>query len=404
MWRFVADNIKQGRAVPNLARHLAEPYTESWREFGQHAPYTVPSELINHCESHGYPYSITTTLEYLHSTTTLPHWYPVQWGWFDFETDYILLLPPEVKSILADNRYNLRILFYYHEGDDPNKIKARLDALCENNGLAVDAYRLVSGNTASDRLERCYHFCDHELLYSMRNSLIPAKPVEFLKTGVAMRESFLLLSRSHKWWRASVLTDLLRQGLLDRAVWSYNTDQHCGDRIEECPFELDRLDIAVAELTAFLRDGPYRCDDLDARAHNDHSQHIQEHYDRTACSIVLETHFDADGSGGAFLTEKTWKCIKHGHPFVLFAPAGSLQALRRMGYRTFDSAIDNAYDSILDNTERYLAVVRTIHELSLADPNDLYNSCVQDLQHNQQVFLATKWDRLNTLYERLHNE
>jgi hypothetical protein len=119
---------------------------------------------------------------------------------------------------------------------------------------------------------------------------------------------------------------------------------------------------------------------------------------------VLETHFDADGSNGAFLTEKTFKCIKHGHPFVLFAPAGSLASLRTMGYRTFDHCIDNTYDTIQDNTERYLAVIAAIRKLTLADPNTLYNSCREDMLHNQALFLATKWSRLNTLYERLHNE
>jgi hypothetical protein len=118
---------------------------------------------------------------------------------------------------------------------------------------------------------------------------------------------------------------------------------------------------------------------------------------------VLETHFDADGSNGAFLTEKTFKCLKHGHPFVLFAPPGSLASLRGMGYRTFDHAIDTSYDSIADNTYRYLAVMRTVQQLAQADPNTLYNSCVEDATHNQQVFLASKWDRLNSLYERLHN-
>jgi hypothetical protein len=261
----------------------------------------------------------------------------------------------------------------------------------------------VSGNTASDRLERCVHFNDHELLYYMRNKDIVAKQPEFLKTGVPMRSSFLLLSRSHKWWRATVVTDLQRQGLLSNAVWSYNTTVDIGDRIEECPFELDRLDIK-SDIDLFLSAGPYACDDLDAAAHNDHSQHVAAHYESTACSIILETHFDADGSGGAFLTEKTFKCIKHGHPFVLFAPAGSLASLRTMGYRTFDQAIDTSYDSITDNTERYLAVVRTIHELSLVPPNDLYNMCLEDLAHNQALFLASKYNRLNSLYERLHNE
>ena len=403
MFRFVVDRRVRGRASPNLATYCAEPYTQQWREFGAHSPYTVPVELINHCIAHSYPFELVTTSEYIHSNNTLLHYYPVQWGWFSFDTDYMSLLPPEVKRILADNSRNLRLLFYYHEGDDPNKIKLRLDHLCEQNGLDPSVYRLVSGNTAAANIEHCVHFNDHELLYYTRNSRIRAKTAEFLKTGVPMRSSFLLLSRSHKWWRATVLTDLHRQGLLHSAVWSYNTDITVGDRVADCPIELDTLDIR-SDIDRFLSAGPYSCDDLGAAAHNDHSQHVAEHYDSTACSIILETHFDADGSRGAFLTEKTFKCLKHGHPFVLFAPAGSLASLRRMGYRTFDSVIDNSYDTIQDNTERYLAVVHTIKQLSKIDPNDLYNSCIQDLEHNQRLFLASKYDRLNTLYERLHNE
>ena len=404
MFRFVVDRRIRNKAYPNLAEHHAEPYTQAWREFGLHSPYVVPFELINHCEQHGYPFELTTTQEYFHSNNSELHWYPVQFGWFSFEIDYVSLLPPEVRTILADNTRNLRILFYYHEGDNPNKIKQRLDRLCEQNGLSTSLYRLVTGNTSADTLEYSYYFNDHELLYYNRNKEIGAKPVKFLKSGVPMRSSFLLLSRSHKWWRATVLTDLLRQGLLDRAVWSYNTAVDVGDRREDCPIELDRVGITPSELTAFLQSGPYTCDDLDSTQHNDHSLHVAEHYDATACSIVLETLFDADGSSGSFLTEKTFKCLKHGHPFVLFAPAGSLARLRDMGYRTFDSVIDTSYDTIQDNTLRYLSVVRTIRQLSLVDPRELYNSCVEDLEHNQQLFLASKWDRLNSLYERLHNE
>jgi hypothetical protein len=275
--------------------------------------------------------------------------------------------------------------------------------LCIGNGLATDVYRLVTGNTAADAIKNCYYFNDHELLYYSRNREITANAPEFLKTGVPMKKSFLLLSRSHKWWRAAVLAVLQRQGLLDRAVWSYNTELDIGDRLEDCPVELDLLDIR-SDIDLFLSDGPYRCDDLDDRAHNDHSVHVAEHYESTACSIVLETLFDADGSGGTFLTEKTFKCLKHAHPFVVFAPAGSLQALRDLGYRTFDSVIDPGYDRIQDNTQRFLAVVRTIQDLALINPNHLYNACMEDVAHNQQLFLASKYDRLNTLYERLHNE
>lgn len=403
MFRFVVDRTVRGQAYPNLAWFPAEPYTQSWREFGSHAPYTVPVELITHCEQHGYPYSITTTADYLAGHSEQPHWYPVQFARFDQSIQYVGHLPARIRQALAAPKRNIKILFYYHEGDRPAVITESLDGQFRACGLTPDCYRLVTGNTAAERLQQGNYFADHELLYYTRNKEIPAKQPEFLKTGVPMRQSFLLLSRLHKWWRATVVTDLQRQGLLSSAVWSYNTAIPAGDHITDCPIDLDLLDIR-SDIDVFLAAGPYRCDDLTADQHNDHSVHVQEHYDRTACSIVLETLFDADGSPGTFLTEKTFKCLKHGHPFVLFAPAGSLALLRSMGYRTFDSVIPNRYDTLTNHTQRYLSAVRTVQQLSLVEPNQLYNACVEDLIHNQQVFLASKRNRLNTLYERLHNE
>jgi len=414
MFRFVVDRIVRGRAYPNLAQHAAEPYTAAWREFGQHYPGTVPVDLIDYCEQHEYPYSVTTTGEYIGSNALCTnssehvnnalHWYPVQIEWFDHAVDYVALLPPEILRVLQDtqnNNCNLRVLFIYDEADDPVQIVDRLDLLCEQNGIDRSSYCLITANTAVENTATGLYFASDELRYYMQNSPIPAKPVKFLKSGVPMRLSFLLTSRSHKWWRAAVVAVLKRQGLLHNAVWSYNTELNIGDRVADCPIPLDTLNL-TQEIQSFLSSGPYSCDDLTAEQHNDHSQHVAEHYESTACSIILETHFDCDGSGGAFLTEKTFKCLKHGHPFVLFAAAGTLAQLRDMGYRTFDSVIDTGYDSITDNTERYLAVMHTIQQLAQVGPNDLYNACLADTRHNQQLFLATKWSRLNSLYERLH--
>ena len=87
-------------------------------------------------------------------------------------------------------------------------------------------------------------------------------------------------------------------------------------------------------------------------------------------------------------------------------PAGSLAALRSLGYRTFDHCIDNSYDSILDNTLRYLAVRQTIAQIAELSPEDMatwFHSCAEDLIHNTELFCRTKWDRLNRLQERIRN-
>lgn len=110
---------------------------------------------------------------------------------------------------------------------------------------------------------------------------------------------------------------------------------------------------------------------------------------------------DADQSGGAFITEKTFKPIKNAQPFVIFGAAGSLARLRDLGYRTFDGVIDSRYDSVQDTTERYDCLMQMLHRLFASDLHQIYRACVPDLLHNQRHFLSGKHQRLNTLLEQI---
>jgi hypothetical protein len=116
---------------------------------------------------------------------------------------------------------------------------------------------------------------------------------------------------------------------------------------------------------------------------------------------VTETHFDADQSGGTFLTEKTFKPIKHGQMFFIAGPAGSLQLLRDLGYRVFDSVTDNRYDLETDHTLRWAALTKSILSVQKHLP-DLFAQCRDDIEHNQRLFCAKKTDRLNTLLTKLY--
>jgi hypothetical protein len=379
-FKFVADCIVKDKAYPALARHQAEPYTVEWRQFGQHWPNTVPCELHEHCVTHGFPYVISTELG---------DYYTVGLGFFNFDVDYFALIPNRVFE------QNITVLFYYHEGDNPYRIKQQLDSLCKQHNLSTDCYRFISGNTAADNIENFAWFPDHELLYWHRNQKINPVAVHFNKRN----HDFTLLSRTHKWWRATVVADLQRTGVLDHSQWSYNIID-IGDLEQDNPIEIDSFDSLRADVHEFLKHAPYACDNLSASQHNDH--HITENslYTDSYFNIVLETHFDADGSGGAFLTEKIFKPIKHAQPFVVIGASGTLKALRALGYRTFDHVIDNTYDTIQDNTQRWVAV-KSIIERIKKNPAEYFEQCLPDIQHNQQLFLSNKYSRLNRLLERL---
>jgi hypothetical protein len=110
---------------------------------------------------------------------------------------------------------------------------------------------------------------------------------------------------------------------------------------------------------------------------------------------------DADQSGGAFITEKTWKPIKFGQPFVVIGTPGTLAALRAAGYDVFDDVLDNTYDTIENNTERYIAVRKLLLSMQKQGVADLFKKCRAGIIHNQLNFESRKSTPLNTLIEKL---
>ena len=89
------------------------------------------------------------------------------------------------------------------------------------------------------------------------------------------------------------------------------------------------------------------------------------------------------------LTEKTFKAIALEMPFVLVAPAHSLQYLKEYGFRTFAPLIDESYDSITDDIkriERVTAVLLEIQARSAAAKNQLWQQLLPIAEHNYNHF------------------
>jgi hypothetical protein len=188
---------------------------------------------------------------------------------------------------------------------------------------------------------------------------------------------------------------------LDRSIWSYHTDCALNDDPADNPIQLDAETGWRSRTESFVAGGPYRCDELNLQKQNDHHYVNTALYTNSYFQIVIETHFDADQSGGTFITEKTWKPIKFGQPFVVIGPAGTLSALRASGYSVFDDVLDNTYDTVQDNTERYFAVRDLIESMQQQGVAKLFQKCLVGIKQNQINFEARSQSSLNTLLERL---
>ena len=131
---------------------------------------------------------------------------------------------------------------------------------------------------------------------------------------------------------------------------------------------------------------------------------VAEYFDDAYCHLVLETLYDAEQSGGAFLTEKIFKPIRHAQPFIVFGTANSLSTLKRLGYRVFEHAIDISYDDEHNNTERLIKTLSALENLNSKDLHKFYISCRDDIIHNQELFLSSKHNRLEELCQKLNHD
>lgn len=376
-------NIDLG--YPNLARPDLKPY-----QFDTAWPKVLPLRLLMYLKQFGIIFKT-----HLVKSAPTGSWYPVALGWHDFDCDYFSLI-----SDLAKHRARhgeIRFLFYYHEGDHPGRIKQRFDVLCDRHRLPRSCYLFVSANSVAGHYGNFHYFNDHEYFLFYINRRQTAETA----TKDARPYEFTALNRIHKWWRAAVMSDLCNAGVLQRSIWSYNTMLTEDDQPRDNPITLERQHNWSAIMQDFLAQGPYVCDGADSVSHNDHRHINVELYTKSYCHLIIETLFDVDQSGGTFLTEKTFKCLKFGQPFVIIGPVGSLAVLRSMGYRMFDHVIDNSYDLIEDNTERWMAVRKSIMAIQQQDLYSWYLDCLDDVLHNQWLFSTKNHAALDQLVAKL---
>lgn len=104
-------------------------------------------------------------------------------------------------------------------------------------------------------------------------------------------------------------------------------------------------------------------------------------YTDTYFSLVTETVFDYPYS---FRTEKIWKPIAIGHPFIAVANAGYYRDLHHLGFKTFGNLIDESFDSIGNNQERLERISQLVEWLCQQDLASFVKECYNVCKYNQQ--------------------
>ena len=122
-------------------------------------------------------------------------------------------------------------------------------------------------------------------------------------------------------------------------------------------------------------------------------------YQNSYLTVVSETLVE---NNHFFPTEKIAKPIIAGRIFLVSAGKNYLANLRRLGFKTFESFIDERYDHCDTVEQRNSAIVAELQRLQNIDILDLYCKALPILEHNQQLIYSKKlWQPAREFIEQI---
>ena len=192
--------------------------------------------------------------------------------------------------------------------------------------------------------------------------------------------------------RLEVLYHIFKNGMLNNHISCPAT----------CPAENISILDAVKPLTARYPDiesvFAQQTLPINFEGETDHPMHScwLSLFDQSAESLLyLVTETVATGRRH-HITEKTFKPIALGMPFVIVGTQGSLEYLRSYGFRTFEDIWDESYDQADDSVriERIASLLRSLNELSTEAKQDLFDQAQAVIEHNWNHFYGGGFERI----------
>jgi hypothetical protein len=107
-------------------------------------------------------------------------------------------------------------------------------------------------------------------------------------------------------------------------------------------------------------------------------------YQNSWYSVVCETN----GVGRTFfMSEKTTKPLFARRLFLMFSTPNFLTNLKKLGFETFDTVVDESYDQVLEPITRFSMVKEQLKQLSLENPQSVYKKINPILEHNYHTLI-----------------
>jgi len=235
---------------------------------------------------------------------------------------------------------------------------------------------------------------------SVKSSI--ASEEEFLQSIGNDKKDFLMLNRHWKLHRLLLLSVLHRLGL-ENSLVSWDNQFYHIDSITELLMHDNNTDLAtlITETSSLLdiqdltKIAGYGFEDKNLYLNSYLSIVTESIFFQ--CKVEVNNIYAEEGDNiyvkfpTGYISEKLWKPIGHCQPFILAAPAKSLQYIRRrFGFKTFHPFIDESYDLECDDFARLRMIELEINKFATKtkeEKDEFLNNVKEICIYNQKKFL-----------------
>lgn len=262
-----------------------------------------------------------------------------------------------------------------YSGAKTNRDLEILQSWIDEANFPEGAVHYISGNLAiQERVkEKKVTFTVHPVHFfenwASKGTLIEQISFEpFLNSLDNQQWLFLSFNRLPRRHRAFFISLLEQKGLMQKGMVSFGTEGSDFSHIlHSCTNSEEEHQNLKKCFDSVLERAPIELDS-DLFYNQAHNLGVDLHK-QTFISVVTETLADWDGT--LFFSEKIWKPIVLGHPFMLIGNKGGLKYLRERGFKTFGKWIDESYDELDDWRDRVRHVVRELERLNQRSVEEL---------------------------------
>jgi len=197
--------------------------------------------------------------------------------------------------------------------------------------------------------------------------------------------------------RIELLNELVNRNLLDKNLISFP---------DVCPYEGQSLKALCKKYDLPYPNVrlPLMIDNGSGYAAKSHQIDLWDQANNSLIHVVTETVYRGNKN---HLTEKTFKPIVMQQPFIIQSCRGSLEYLRRYGFKTFGEFWDESYDELPDET-RTKAIGQLMQDINLMSQKDkasLQSAVSNTVKHNYEWFYGEQfekilWDELSTMVDK----